>query len=368
MAKSTFRFAFLIMVILSMITGCTTTNNPIAPGVTGPSLGTHQVTSSDLNLQEMWRYKSGFPNPSPDIQSPPFLFYSGDSVILSSSTIGPGDDNADLTALSMTGGTVLWQIRLPQYDFGSTIESAYLDTSISVLFLYYGFRVCAFNIKTGERLWTSSKLQDHEGYVFAYLQLNDSLILDSTNLKRYIINKSTGKIINIENIGLQNMREQVGNISILNAGSEAIKKYNLDLPQGYGFVALDNDHKLLWHIDDYANFWPIAINNNKVLFQFGKAIYQLWEVDIQTGEVKWKFPFIVSNYSLDGDTVYALTNEQELVALNVEDGQLTGYMQFDHDISEQIGNRPFWVMAEKPFILIYFGDTQELIAFRNLQE
>jgi len=122
---------------------------------------------------------------------------------------------------------------------------------------------------------------------------------------------------------------------------------------------------VIWQLPYYPVIWPTFVNENDFLVEFGGPLCWIWKIDSQTGSDYWRSsPDIVSNYTVFGDKVYALRQDGYLLSMDLESGELLGYMTFDYGFSDFVGQRPFWLIASAPYLFIYFGDSQELIAFR----
>mgnify|MGYP001461243585 CR=1 FL=1 len=333
-----------------LVIGCQSDFDLGTPSPQPTPLPSRYISSSTLDLVEIWRARTEFPNPSPDVQSPPFLYVTKDKVVMSSFVAGRSQDSY-LTAFSLGTGAVLWQTRYPDPGFGTATNTAYLDNASNKLYLAYSFRVSAFDLETGRQLWTTENLGDHESYTFPYEQV-DPLQLQIDNTKENIkIDPSSGKVLSVQGTNLPRLRVPYKNILMLDHGDY--------------FGAFDGNGQLLWKIPHWAEFWPTFVNDEDFVIAFGRAKYWIWRVNAQTGQDRWRSsPDIVSNYVIWRDRVIALREDGYLLSMDLETGQLFNYAIFDKDFKEAIGKRPFWVAASDPYLYVYFGDTQELIAFQ----
>jgi len=102
-----------------------------------------------------------------------------------------------------------------------------------------------------------------------------------------------------------------------------------------------------------------------------QVCYDIIRANVQTGQVIWETSErnYLSNFALVGSRVYALREDLTLVAFDLDTGTILGTLQFDGPPAETvcrgIGGTVYWVVADGPYVLVYFGDTQELIALKE---
>jgi outer membrane protein assembly factor BamB len=343
----------LAIAALLLIVGCG--KSSFDPTATPTPLGSRNTVSSDLDLTEIWRVRTGEPNTFvSDIQTPPFIFVTKDKVVFGSYIDRNKNLDSYLTALSLSSGEIIWQTTFSNPSNGTSLDSAYLDIKTNRLFLVYSFRVAGFDLETGQQLWITPSLGGHTGYAFAYDQ-GDKLIVDSSDPDRIIIEPTTGQILSRQESDHQRMMIIRDGIKLVNNES--------------GFVAMDQNNQTIWTWYDrgrIAEFWPSFINENDLIAEFGAASYYLARINYHSGKKVWESAFyFMSNYALLENRVFGLTEDGALVALNLEDGHRVGQMQFDKRIRNgNTATDPFFVAISDPYLFTYFGDTQELVAFK----
>jgi len=350
-----------LLVVCSIITGCESATSTPSPVF----LPSRNLVSSTIDMAEIWRIRTGKPNPSPDVQTPPFLYVTQDKILMST-TIEDGSNDSYLTAFSVDTGSIIWQTRYKNSN-GTRSAAAYLDVASNRLYLEYGFTVSAFEIVTGQQIWVTKELRDHETYVFPYRQANPAQLQIDNSQERITIDSSTGNILSVQPSNLAAMdfmRVLHNNILIKNISYDEQAKFNL-APETYHFGAFDANGQLLWEIPNFAEFWPTFINGDDFIVAFGRPKYWLWRVDAQTGLDRWRSDLgIISNYAILRDRVIALREDGYLLSMDIESGRLFNHAVFDKDFRGVIGESPFWIAASDPYLFIYFGDTQELIAYK----
>jgi outer membrane protein assembly factor BamB len=342
-----------VIFLVFLVAGCGTSSFDPTPIPT--PLGSRNVISSNLDLTEIWRFRTGAPNTAvSNIQTPPFIFIAKDKIVFSSYGDRSKSTDAYLTALSLNSGQITWQTAYSDPDYGIGLDSAYLDIKTNRLFLVYSFRVAGFDLETGKQLWITPDLGGHTGYTFAYEQ-GDMLFVDSSRPERITIDPSTGQVLSRQPTDHQRM-------TIIHEGIKLVNNQS-------GFVAMDQNNQTIWTWYDArrgAEFWPSFIDGNDLIAEFGGPMYYLARINYHTGQKVWESVFyIMSNYAVLENRVYALIEDGSLIALDLESGKVVGRMQFDKPIREgDYATRPFWVAGSYPYLFTYFGDTQELVAFR----
>ena len=342
------------LVLIFMMTSCRVGQSPFDPTATPTLLESRKIVSSNLNLTEIWRFRTGLPAFTvSSVQTPPFLFITKDKVIVA--TYGDLAKTTDgyLTALSPSSGEIIWQTAYHDPDYGVHLGSAYLNTETKRLFLMYSFRVSGFDIETGKQLWVSEDLGGHTGYTFAYKQEN-MLVVDSSERERITIDPSTGQVLSRQKTGQPRM---------------IILRDGITLVNNPGFMAIDRSNQTIWTWHQAGldvEFWPSFVDDDELIAEFGGPVYYLARINYHTGQAVWESVFyIMSNYALLENRVFALIEDGSLVALDLESGQVVGLMQFDKRIrTGDFATAPFLVAASDPYLFTYFGDTQELVAFK----
>jgi len=363
----------LALAALLLVAGCGETGTSFDPTQTPVILGSRNVVPSTLDLTETWRFRTGAPNTDSNMQMPAPIFITKDKVVISSLVDNERNyGNASvLTALSLADGRILWQTKFDNPGFGTSIVSAYLNTKTDRLFLLNLFRVAAFDLDTGRQLWITPDLGGHTAYVFALEQGDENLSVDSSYSERITIDPSNGQVLSRLKTGQGIMTIIHGNVKLVNSESS--------------FSGMDQNDRLLWTWRDArrkAEFWPSFVGENDVIAEFGGPSYYLARLNDQSGQEVWSTSFdIVSNYAVLGSRVFVLresgvlservrvlksdaTENASLIALDLETGSVVGTMQFDKVFLPDVGKAPFWVAVNDPYLFTYFGDTQELVAFK----
>jgi outer membrane protein assembly factor BamB len=128
-------------------------------------------------------------------------------------------------------------------------------------------------------------------------------------------------------------------------------------------IAKDDTGQVLWQLERYMNYWPLFLEGDNILTSSDSR--SLARMNYRTGQVVWEvWSLFVSNYVLLDGKVFVLKSEGKLAALDVNSGQEIGNVQFNRGFSDAWGEASFFVAAQSPYVVVYFGDTQELVAFK----
>jgi outer membrane protein assembly factor BamB len=311
------------------------------------------IVKSTLALDEQWRFRTGPHNSWSS--TPPHLFVTNGKAIISygaGQRYGDQDFASWLTALSLENGQIIWQTRFEKFDTGTSIGSSHLDTER--LYLLYSFRVNAFSLETGELLWSTPNLGSRTTYIFRP-NSSDPLLLHTSRNQEIAIDPHTGAVVSRQ------------------PGYELMQYDQIDFVKTReGLYAVDQlTGRMLWQkrlklqpAYRQLQYWPSFINDEMV-FQSGDPLYTIIRANIKTGQFVWETEWdYVSNYALSGARVYALRQDATLIALDLNSGEVVGSVTFDSPASE-VGSRPYWVVADGPYVLVYFGDSRELIVLKE---
>ena len=312
--------------------------------------------TQSLNWVELWRLPNGLP------QGPNFII-AGQNVVTWFGVDNQQSKDQCLVALELSTGRIVWQtlLKSPTYQ-GTRVDTAYVDLSLNHLYLTYSYRVQAFDLQTGGLLWFRElNPGGHVGYAFEAQSSNPLVIYNSSD-QVFRIDPFTGTILS---------RKREMKWGLQKDGIE------FSSPPGVGLEAVDQTtNRVLWrkpgvYLLTQAD-WTIFTGEDMIYsvamvhpLAPGAPDSYLSRVNIRTGVERWHaYGRHVSNMVLDGGLLYTLREDGALVTLNAESGQPVGVIQFDRPFSK-IGERSFWVAVQDPYLLVYVGDSQELIVFKR---
>jgi len=336
--------------LLVFLSGCDSNIPPLDAASTTP-LASRKEESANISGVEVWRVRTDFPNYGSKSPYPYIL----DGMVVTSSLPNPKDSHASLlTAYSLSTGQIIWRTKYSD-DYGTFISSACVDKATKRLYLIYGLGVGAFDLKTGQQLWQTERLGTR-GKIFIDCWGNGSLQVRTDGIYFYAIDPINGKILS--------MQEKASSDTLV-FSREGVNI--IQVQKGPRTLAQDDNGQVLWQVESYLIGGPVLFveGDDILIYQGLPLISLLTRMNYRTGQIIWKTAQIfVSNPVLLDDKVFALTIDGKLSALDVSSGQEIGNVQFDRGFSDVLGEASFFVAAQSPYVVVYFGDTQELVAFK----
>jgi outer membrane protein assembly factor BamB len=315
------------------------------------AMPTRMVNHADFSIQEKWRY------------SDKLIQYRDNSVFIAIDglLIFVDFDLDELTrrmvALSGDTGSIIWEtepLAYPEEFLVSDREKIYLALSKKII---------AYDIATGKVLWeTEENLPDRTQY--RMIAEGNSLILYSAEDINEDATKKTIRTFNTQNGVLENIVEE----TTLKDASFILKTNDFEYWTNRSAVWLVNreTNQQQWSIpiNEALQYEPLLINNT---FIFASGIFSdVFALDNLTGRQVWKYNNkIVSNMSLDSNTIYAIREDASIVAIDAFSGEEIEQINMKPNYTENQGSRslPYLITTNSDMIFVYFGDSQEIIAF-----
>lgn len=344
--------ALFVGILMNISPGCSPEAADIESVAESTPLPTRNIRSSSLELTEVWRVRTGRSSFS-SIASPPLLFATDDKIVVPSLCKLRNNDIGCLTALSLDSGEVIWESTYKDPSFGVSITSSYLDTNTNRLYLIYSGSVAAFDLQTGKQIWLSEILASRASSEFSYNQNLNQVSVDREK-ELLLLDPSNGKVI---------AREKRPFSAMMVLYHKDMVIYNHK--NGLSGINQTSQSMWTWEGADYALLWPFFIDDNDLIAWFGGATFYLARINYHTGETVWVSPrIIMSNYAIHENRVFVLRYD-DLAMMDLEDGSVLGRIWFDKMLYEGgARTNSFMVMVSYPYLFTYFGDTQELVAFK----
>jgi len=345
------KIILLVAVSAFVLTGCDAVKYETTPMPTPtPPLQPRAIERNSLAFAEQWRYRTSLSNSYRSV--PGNIFLNGNKVIMGFfREESESDFDSFLIDLSMENGEIIWQIHYKDPGYGTYIGDALLDEKAHRLYLEYSFRISGFDLETGKQLWLTPDLGGHTEYRFTP-GATDPLMVRSSQEEMIRIDPETGKVLSREPMTEPFWTIHHGGLAISN--------------EDYTLSAMDaSSGQVLWWLPGLdAEFWPTFIGADMIV-QYYSPLICIYRLNVRTGIGVWgTMREYVSNYAISGQRLYALHKDGRLVAFNVDTGDILGEIEFDLEPT-MLGSRPFFVAAERPYVLVYFGDNQELIVFKE---
>jgi outer membrane protein assembly factor BamB len=363
----------LVSILMTLSLGCAATavTRRTAPGAvnltpaaTPPPART--VGESSLGLEEIWRFHTGGHNSWRSCC--PHLYVKSDKVFISYAADNKyGDRNLDsiLIALSVKTGKIIWRTYIEAPEYGTDIVSSHIDEDR--LYLIYSFRVNAFSLETGKLLWSTRDPErpgGHTTYRFRPWDPDDPLLVHSSADEVLAIDPRSGEILYRQ--AEEGPLIQWKNIAFV----EEIK----------GLYAIDKESdKVLWERQSeqtasypyQINPWPGFVGDD-ILFATGAPCFGIKRVNLQTGHTVWQTQgsYLLSNFAIENSRLYALRKDLTLIAFDLDNGTIIGTLTFNGPLADldcDLGGSGgiYWVVVDGSHVLVYFSDTQELVALKR---
>lgn len=306
-----------------------------------------EVISTDFSWQELWRQQMLLSH-----GHPPVTVDSQDAIILpiNSGTTGM------LTALNLHNGQKIWS----QEYFSPNRGDAYIVDSILAddkqIYIAIPYVVEAFRAVDGQPQWTTSDLPGHTSYNIVPAKQPGLIRLEGGT--GYYVNKQTGTVSPVEK-GVDEPEIETDKLAC-----QTDLKFN--------FACTDiATHQPVWQI---SLGWPVrdaqSVSSKELVVAAGNGYRNLLAgIDEATGQVLWSQASrgVVSNFVVADGKVYALTMDSALVQYDAATGSEIGRMEFSGKAFDTDDGNQYWLLAAGPEILVYLGDSQELLAFSPKQ-
>lgn len=306
------------------------------------------VGNSTLQLTEMWRTT----NPIPLIAS---IFIADNSYLISVEYDKNGLKRWLNVRDAQTGG-LIWKtdpLPFPENSVVIDYKNLYLALSRKIL---------SYDLLTGELLWEITGLPERVYYKM-YIK-NEQLFvyseedIDAGNTKQVIriYNSQTGELMNYDE------KVIAGDAVILLLTSKS--SYWTDRKNVWTVQNHATEPNWTFAIENPVQHQPLLVNNN---FIFASGIFsKIIAINSITGDQIWNYDKkIVSNLSTDMKVVYAIRQDAVIVGINPSTGGEIGFTTIFPNYTEEQGTRAisFKVTATDNMIFVYYGDSQEIIAF-----
>jgi outer membrane protein assembly factor BamB len=216
----------------------------------------------------------------------------------------------------------------------------------------------ALELETGQLIWATNELGQHVGYYFRPWDSTTPLQIHVTRQEIITIDPTNGTV-------LRRVSEQEG---LLTHGSVTFVGTQRELTA----YDLETGKVLWWHLSsrtlsDIAQMrlWPNFIGDD-VVFLSDEVTYAISRTEVRTGAIRWQTgPVYVSNIAVDETTnrLYAMRQDGALVVLDMNNGNQLDEIKFSGPLIDP-HVMYYSVAVNGSYVLVHFGDTQELIALR----
>lgn len=300
----------------------------------------HEKDESIQNLEQVW------------IRSDLYLrFISRQQFVVSddSACYISSDFGARLKCLDLASGDEIWDGRGGASAILATDQNRIYVGDVDLTGVY------AYEGKTGEIAWIKTLDVRNIGDISAVG--GDIGVYASLN-KFYLLDAQHGMV--------KESRE-----SVLETLPFACNESTCFYYEHTRLIAVNRENnEPLWtrDLDHEIDNHPI-LQGGVIVVQPSRYLGQVYAFDSLNGRFLWKSEHnVVSDVAVRNDIAYFLTDDAELMFVDIANGGILNSVQFEPnylDLRSSSGDTyPYFVRTSGDYLLIYFGDSWELIAFR----
>ena len=322
-----------IVSMLAVLTGCVPSTLPRpTPTVISP----RQIVGGTLAAREYWRVQGACGCG----RNLPHLAATDTGQIVQLHWVF--DEGWQIRALDSGNGEMLWAT-----DYGPFISLVSDEERVYVQRMY---EIWAYSLLDGQYLWASHV----KPRILYNIWVEDDMLFIAGEGELYLLDSRTGK--ELEHIRL----ETDDDFPLLTRLGE------VDLYKTWRTLRTveRKTGQLLWEVEVggamQIHTRPILERDVLLISDEGVVI----AIDVRAGVVKWTNrdrPFASNSVVVDG-FVYGLDYGARLVQLDIETGQVKGYLQF---IPPQLNDSGNCIASGKEMLFVCFDDSAELIALRR---
>ncbi len=261
-------------------------------------------------------------------------------------------DIPSLKFIKANNGDLHWSVELEGW-----IHSIAADKNQVYVAGQIGPLVEAYNLQTGEFIWQSDTLPGHALY---YLRPQEKgLYAYETKNLIYVFDTGTGQTIRKFRVPTRFALLEFENKDVLQSDDEQL--------------ILVRDGNVVWKADlggspqkfpaTYGDMFIVRFQEQHIPTFRGLA-----GVELSTGNILWRRSGeFYSNFVIADDLLYVISKEAKILILDPQTGKTVGSAQLLPDNVDTL--RPIaTVAANENMLYVYFGDSQELIAFEKISE
>ena len=319
-----------------------------------PAISRRSIEEVELSLGENWRI-SGLKSPYIDITTG---LVASDGKVCILVHEGGGVAPYRIIVLDSSTGNRLWESeKLPH------VHSLVADSQKLVIAV--NWNIVAYDLSSGNLLWKSEKLPDHTRYRLLP-SISQNVILysiDDTQIKwenvlRYY-DKASGNLMKIDRLASEPN-------TFLIWRTPAVDYWTNNQNKIWSTSRMTS--LTVWEapIEGPFNHWPIIVYRDKLIISTG-IFPTARAIDKADGIPLWDYEHeLVSNLILHGDMIYGIRTDASLISIDPETGDQIGQVSMTPRGTE-FGSRTtaYWVAAFDDMVYTYYGDSRELIAFRQ---
>ncbi len=268
----------------------------------------------------------------------------------------------DINGLNVDNGTIT-----QSFDFAYSDSIASLGIQNNKLFVGFdkttrigsedqvrgAARIEAYDLSTQEQLW-KQRIPGTTNIPRIYLS-EDILATNarwSTWSNNYYLSTESGEILSKESNIDNNFRLY----------QDKDFRFEQDWPF---FQWIDTEtNQVLWRKKFGDYIYPPFIIDNELLIRTGGSVYILEKT---TGEIIGYFEDVISNLAASQEHAFFITSDASLFVVDIKTGKLLGEVLFGPEIAYEYYPTSYLVAANEDWLVVHFGDSQQLFGFKVLQ-
>jgi outer membrane protein assembly factor BamB len=271
--------------------------------------------------------------------------------------VAPEDDSffhqMALVCIDTHNGELNW---IGQADIGSSIANDEKQVYVGGL----NNLISVYNIENGQKIWhkwvdarSITDVAVYDGFVSVTASPYFFSIFDASN-------------------GASQSGDSVPNMAYSSFASNGNFRFNYDEAYISGYDIQDNS--LVWYVGfEYKIIYRPIFSNGLIIVRSGRDRGSIHVIDSNTGNLLWeKKDAVVGDFGINDTTLFFMTEPGEILAVDVETGEIQGRLVLNGGTLNTQGNAPsntlYTVRAIDDVVLVYLGDTGQLFSFQYSNE
>lgn len=262
-----------------------------------------------------------------------------------------------LEAISHDSGSQLWLVedRWPFHGIASDGTSVFVASA---------WRLHAYSADRGRLAWETGELPDHTSYRLYPVDRTGLLLLsidDRAGGWKQVIrlyDPPSGLILRVTELEVE-------------PGSELrylTEEYELWANRSDLWKLGISDRRTAWKVTlgGPTRDWPLVVNSTIIVAAGNPA--RAMAVSLQDGHELWRLPdLLVSNIALALGGIIAVREDASVIRIDPETGNSKVLATFGGPITEDLQSTlAYWVAGSADELVVYFGDSQEVVALGSL--
>ncbi|HRQ41161.1 MAG TPA: PQQ-binding-like beta-propeller repeat protein [Chloroflexota bacterium] len=269
--------------------------------------------------------------------------------------------NSDLINADIATGKVNWQIVTGSGFIATDLNRVYVETENQPFGGATG--IASYHINSGEKIWETTF-----DWKYAIGISNLTYANSGINVRTYHRGKGAFYVLDQDSGEITTFIDKDGFVFAIENGTTY---------EWFGSTVKASG-QINWatHIEG-AGFYdrdlaaPIILDELIIVKSGHSSSSPITAVRKNDGVIVWQFnQDVVSNVAVGGTTTYALTKQNELLALDTQTGKILGSLKFTPSFPKNFDfvNTSIFMAADGDTVVIYFENTRQLSVFRFVMQ